>query len=48
MVDQQWLAPMAAGHLPPGVTYHHHTDESVRWMTPEERARLRRELGMDG
>lgn len=47
MVDQQWLELMQAGHVPPGVTYRHHTMESVQRMTPAERARLRRDLGID-
>lgn len=47
MVDQQWLALLTAGNVPPGVTYQRHTEESVRRMTPDQRAELRRTLGMD-
>lgn len=47
MVDEQWFALMRAGHMPPGVTYHHHTLESVRAMTPEQRAELGQKMKLD-
>src|SRR4051812_49323700 len=48
MVDQQWLDLMAVGNVPPGTQFVTHTEESVLRMTPEERAQLRRELGLEG
>lgn len=46
MLDRQWLDLMAAGYIPPGVSYHEHTEDSIRAMTPKQRAQLRRKLGM--
>jgi hypothetical protein len=47
MVGQQWIDLLKAGHVPPGAAFHQHTKESLRAMPPEQRAQLRKELGMD-
>lgn len=47
MLDRQWLDLMDAGHVPGGFSYHRHTEESVRRMTPQEREKLRRTLNID-
>ena len=47
MVDKQWLDLLKSGHVPPGGAFYQHTEESVRAMTPQQRADLRKTLGFD-
>jgi hypothetical protein len=48
MVDQRRLDLMKAGNVPGRFQIVTHTMESVLAMTPEERAQLRRQMGLDG